>query len=129
MLIHCENSNCKHCFEDSCMKNMNKEMISIDNTGRCVDFEKGVNEIYSEIDNSKRCVLTKEEVLKMLPNKDYIHTFRDSAISLIGADWSKKEILKTIENYEFELTGQQATSMGHGIAFQDNNGWVFVETK
>ncbi|MBN3380927.1 hypothetical protein, partial [Clostridium botulinum] len=94
MLIHCENSNCKHCFEDSCMKNMNKEMISIDNTGRCVDFEKGVNEIYSEIDNSKRCVLTKEEVLKMLPNKDYIHTFRDSAISLIGADWSKKEILK-----------------------------------
>ncbi|WP_155276587.1 hypothetical protein [Clostridium tetani] len=39
MIIHCENNNCKYYLEDSCMKNMNKEMISIDNTGRCVDFE------------------------------------------------------------------------------------------
>lgn len=129
MIIHCENNNCKYYLEDSCMKNMNKEMISIDNTGRCVDFEKGVNEAYSETDNSKRYILTQEEVLKMLPDKDYIHTFREGSISLIGAYWSKKEILKAMENRKFELTGKQATSMGHGIAFQDKHGWVFVETK
>lgn len=128
MLIHCENSNCKHYFEDSCIKNSNGEMISIDNTGRCMDFEKGINECYAE-SGEERHVLTKEEALKMLPDRDYIHTFRNSGITLIGADWSKEEMLKAIEKYEFELTGEQATNMEHGMAFKDELGWVFVETK
>ena len=37
--------------------------------------------------------LTKEQVLKMLPDGEYIHTFRGNGV-LIGADWERKEILK-----------------------------------
>jgi hypothetical protein len=128
MLIHCENDKCKHYFEDSCIKNTNNEMISLDNTGKCIAFEKGTNEAYTNTDKEKRYKLTKDEALAMLPNKEYIHTFRSNNIALVGADWTREEMLEMIEQYEFELTGKQATSMGHGMAFKDELGWIFVET-
>jgi len=74
--------------------------------------------------------LTTTEALAMLPDKQFIHTFRQGGGNcLIGADWSKNSILKAIDDYGFELTGEQATSMGHGMAFQDEFGWVYVQTK
>jgi len=78
-------------------------------------------------DNERR-VLSKEEALAMLPFKKHVHTFRQAGPILIGADWDRKAILDALDKFEFELTGEQAQSMGHGMAFCDTNGWVFVET-
>lgn len=39
--IFCQNTKCKHYFEDSCTKNLNGETIDISEDGRCENFEKG----------------------------------------------------------------------------------------
>lgn len=77
----------------------------------------------------ERVKLTKEQVLSILPDGENIHTFRQAGNSLIGADWEREEILKALEKYDFELSGEVATRMRHGIAFRDEYGWVFVHTK
>lgn len=43
----CWNSNCKHYFEDLCMKNLSEEHIHINENGNCETFEHGINEGYS----------------------------------------------------------------------------------
>lgn len=129
MLIHCENDKCKLYYEDSCTKDINDNMVSLDNTGRCISFEKGKNKAYTDVEKENRYRLTKEQARDMLPDKEYIHTLRDGNICLVGADWNRDEMLEMIDIYEFELTGEQATSMGHGMAFKDELGWIFVETK
>ncbi|MBK5239861.1 hypothetical protein [Clostridium sp.] len=74
--------------------------------------------------------LTKTEAIEMLPDTDYIHTFRQGDVNcLIGADWTREKMLEMINENQFELTGFYATNMGHGMAFQDELGWIFVETK
>lgn len=80
--------------------------------------------------NDKKQPLTKEEAIAMLPDGDSIHTFRNPAPSvLVGADWEREEILKAINKYDFELTGEAASAMDHGMAFKDEYGWCFVETR
>jgi hypothetical protein len=80
--------------------------------------------------DEERVVLTVEQAVAMLPDGDSIHTFLDG-VALIGADWSREEILEGFNTAEsIELAGPTATSMGHGLVFLDNRGiWVFVETK
>lgn len=43
----CINSNCKHYWEDNCMKNMNEERLEIDANGQCITFEEGISELYN----------------------------------------------------------------------------------
>lgn len=74
--------------------------------------------------------LTTEEVFARLPDEEYVHTFRQARDgTLLGADWERREMIKAINKYQFEVTGKQAQSMGHGMAFCDEYGWVFVQTK
>jgi hypothetical protein len=70
-------------------------------------------------------ILTKEQAKEMIADGPRIHTFR----GFVGADWTRKQVLKAIEKYECQLTGPIATSMGHGLGFYDEHGWVFVATK
>lgn len=42
----CMNSECKHYFEDNCMRNIQEERIVINSYGQCKTFEKGVSECY-----------------------------------------------------------------------------------
>jgi len=44
--IHCENTECKHYFEDNCILNLDRKMICIDREGKCESFEQGKNEGY-----------------------------------------------------------------------------------
>lgn len=48
MFIHCRNSSCKNYFEDSCIKNLNNEMVCFDEDGKCETFEAGEFEGYTE---------------------------------------------------------------------------------
>ena len=80
-------------------------------------------------DFDERVKLSKEEAREMLVDSDSVHTFRQAGQMLIGADWSREDMFKAINTYDFELTGERAANMNHGMAFHDENGAVFVETK
>jgi hypothetical protein len=79
--------------------------------------------------NNGREFITKEQAIALLPNGENIHTFRQAGPTLIGADWEREDIIAAMDKYRFELTGPAASSMGHGMAFEDEYGLVFVETK
>lgn len=76
--------------------------------------------------------LTPEEAIEMLPDDEYVHTFRQSGIDgigvLMGADWNRSDVIDAINKYKPQLSGQTASSMGHGIVLEDDRGFVFIET-
>ncbi len=84
-------------------------------------------------DTTKR-IITYEEAVGVLPNEDFIHTFRNANFGLIGADWSRAEILDKLNNSEIiELTGETARGMGHGICAYNKDAQymqdvLFIET-
>lgn len=78
--------------------------------------------------NDERVFLTSEQAEAMLPNGDYIHTFRSGTGILLGADWKREKILEAIKTYKPELSGKLATSMDHGIVLFDPDA-LFIATK
>ena len=80
-------------------------------------------------------ILTYDEAISVLPNSDSIHTFYNEPFGLIGADWSREDILNKFKesNVVIELTGEQARNMKHGICVRPNRDYyqhevLFVET-
>lgn len=65
MFIHCQNSRCKFYWEDSCTKNLESKMVSLDNNGICFTFELGVSDYYYEEKMNKA-----EEMLKQITRED-----------------------------------------------------------
>ncbi len=61
--------------------------------------------------------LTYDEAVALLPDGDSIHTFLDSGIALIGADWDRAKILALLRESDpgIEVTGPAAQRMGHGL--------------
>lgn len=77
----------------------------------------------------ERVFLTAEEALAMLPDGEYIHTFRGGNGMMIGADWTREQIVAAIRETDHrELAGALATAMGHGLVIR-SNGTLFVATK
>ena len=73
--------------------------------------------------------LSFEKAVAMLPESDTIHTFVNPGASmLIGADWSRKQVLETFKKFTPELSGKEASSMKHGIVIWDGKKHVFFET-
>lgn len=78
--------------------------------------------------------ITYEEAVSLLPDGESVHTFYNAAFGLIGADWSKEEIIDKLRKSDvIELTGNQARSMGHGMcAYNNDTKWLkdvlFIET-
>ena len=80
-------------------------------------------------EENERVILSPEAAEAMLPEGERIHTFRSNpSVALIGCDWDRAEILKAFQTRKPELSGEQATAMGHGIVFFDDHGAVFVAT-
>ena len=83
--------------------------------------------------NEKRYI-TYEEAVYLLPNGDYVHTFYNASFGLLGADWSREEILDKLRKSEIiELTGSQARAMNHGMcAYNKDTKYhsdvLFIET-
>ena len=74
--------------------------------------------------------LTHDDLIRLLPNKVRIHTFRNPLHGiLVGADWDRAEILRACEKHGAELSGPEATAMDHGIVVTDEKGPVFIETR
>ena len=77
--------------------------------------------------------LTKEEAISVLPQGESIHTFYNPGFGLVGADWSREDIIDKIQKSDIiELTGPQARGLSHGICAYDKNAYLsdvlFIET-
>lgn len=77
--------------------------------------------------------LNAEEAIALLPKGETIHTFYSTGICLVGGDWDRADILqKLTEVDKIEITGEQARSMGHGLAAYNNGARLedilFIET-
>lgn len=77
-----------------------------------------------------RVFLTNEQAIAMLPDGDYIHTFRQTVSGVIlGVNRERGEILAAIAKFKPELSGDVAASIGHGLVIEDGRGFIFIETR
>lgn len=65
----------------------------------------------------KKIFLTPEQAKSVLLPGKQVHTFRSGGMALLGCDWSRKSILKAIDdNHDrIEIGGDQCKRMGHGL--------------
>lgn len=76
-----------------------------------------------------RVFLDKEQAVSMLdPDSPFIHTVRDSGPCLVGADWSREDILAAIQNRDCELGGTACRAMNHGLVIH-TGGPLFVRCR
>lgn len=74
--------------------------------------------------------VTHEEAVAMLAVHDgKVHTFRDSPVALLGADWEVDKLVEWMEERQIEKTGPGAQGMKHGLAGHDTHGPLFIATK
>lgn len=76
-----------------------------------------------------RVTLTFDEAVAMLPDGDTIHTFLSGGMALIGADWKREDILELLKIGKPELSGENATNLGHGIVAWLRSQPLFIETR
>jgi hypothetical protein len=75
-------------------------------------------------------LLTYDEAAALLSEGERIHTFLDSSIALLGADWDRKDVLALLRTTDRrEVTGPGAQSMGHGLAAFRDGKPVFIEAR
>ena len=78
--------------------------------------------------------ITIEQAISVLPDGDFVHTFYNTGFGLVGADWSRDDILDKLRSCDIiELTGPAARGMGHGIGAYDKDviyqsDILFIET-
>ena len=80
-----------------------------------------------------RKFINPEDAINLLPEGETVHTFLNSGMCLVGADWDREELIDKIRSVGYrEITGSMARSMNHGLALWsagDKRGDVlFVET-
>jgi hypothetical protein len=70
-----------------------------------------------------------DDAVTMLPDGDTIHTFRGGGMILIGADWSRADLLDALRAAPaIRPAGEMARSMKHGLAAVVGDSWLFIET-
>jgi hypothetical protein len=88
--------------------------------------------------SEERVAVSVDEALKRLAVvEDYdpgdgpkpcVHTFRSSAIGLLGAHWAVEKARQAMEKYGVTESGEQAQAMNHGLVVIDDTSPVFFET-
>lgn len=78
--------------------------------------------------------ITKEQAVSILPDGESVHTFMNAGFVLVGADWSREDILDKLGKSDIlELAGAGARGLGHGICAYDKTAktqgdLLFIET-
>ena len=78
--------------------------------------------------------LTAEQAISLLPEGDEIHTFYNMPFGILGADWSRQDVIDKLKGSDkIEITGEMARNMKHGIAVYNDDTKLqsevlFVET-
>lgn len=80
--------------------------------------------------DDERVFLTADEAIARLPDGPMIHCHRNPAVGiLLGADWSREDLIAHIRAFFCEESGPAATAMGMGLCVNDKKGLLFVETR
>jgi 2-keto-3-deoxy-galactonokinase len=73
--------------------------------------------------------LTYEQAVALLPDGEAVHVFMNPGVNiLVGADWSRAEVLELLRGYRPELSGAQATALGHGLVVLRGGEPAFIAT-
>jgi len=78
----------------------------------------------------EKIFLTAEQAIGLLSNEEDIHTFRSWTGILIGADWSRNELIRSFQsagNEDIQIGGDQCKAMGHGLVLFTGNDPLFIE--
>jgi hypothetical protein len=84
-----------------------------------------------EVSMSDAELLSVDQALAMLPDGEYVHTFRNPGGMLLGAEWGRAEIEEAIRASDRrELAGELATRMKHGLVIRipGESSLLFVAT-
>lgn len=74
--------------------------------------------------------ITADAAVKMLPDRETIHTFRSLPGMLLGADISRKAILDSLSRAgaeEIEIGGPACRKLGHGLVLWQGGEPLFIE--
>lgn len=77
--------------------------------------------------SDKREKIPVDEAIKRLPTGVRVHTFRSNGMGLIGADWSRSELITAMIQFGVEEAGDGASAMGHTLVLIDDHGPLFIE--
>jgi hypothetical protein len=79
--------------------------------------------------DKEKLVLTNKQAIELLSKDKMIHTFRSTGFALIGADWRRSELVKTIKasTDPCEIGGEMCKKMGHALVIWTGNEPLFVE--
>lgn len=79
--------------------------------------------------NDDIVLLTYDEAVALLPEGGTVHTLLDTGTGcLVGADWSREQVLDLLRAGRREVTGPAAQAMDHGLAAFRDGAPVFIET-
>ena len=81
----------------------------------------------------EKIFLTEQQAIELLPEGEQIHTFLNSPMALIGADWAREEVIDKIRGSDYrEVSGSGARGLNHGLAVYNKGATVldvvFIET-
>lgn len=80
----------------------------------------------------QKYLLTAAQAIAMLPDDTEIHTFVQAGNNpmLLGADWTRAEVIAACHKDQPQLAGPIMTAMKHGLAIiRPDIGPVFIATK
>ena len=78
--------------------------------------------------SNDKITIPLERALKVMPDTEYVHTFRSGGLTLLGADWERSKLIEAMGRAdEIEIGGDACKSINHGLVFFDDAGAVFVE--
>jgi hypothetical protein len=79
--------------------------------------------------NDDKKTLSFDEAVKLLPAGATVHTFRQAGPMMLGADHTREGLLAAMKAApEIQVTGPSAQAMKHGLAIEDDTGWLFIES-
>lgn len=78
----------------------------------------------------ERKFLTVDEAKEKISDNDTIHVFANPGVNmLVGADWSRKQVIALIEKSETrEIGGEMCRKMRHGLVVYDGSKHWFIES-
>lgn len=79
--------------------------------------------------SQERVVMKPKEAVAMLPVRKSVHTFVNAGGVLLGCDILRDNLIADFNKYRVELSGEVATTMGHGLVYYDGKNYIFVETR
>ena len=69
-----------------------------------------------------------DEAITRIGDAEYIHTFRNTPFAILGADWSRVELIDAMRKHGVVEAGPTACSMGHTLAIENIGGSpLFIE--